>query len=88
MWQFAIITVTVPLSILIGAYLARWAASLFVTDYPASIAGFSFVMGVNITGVQRYADLSLGLIAWILLAQIIGLACVFFMFFRRGTARS
>ncbi|WP_338242231.1 hypothetical protein [Aurantiacibacter hainanensis] len=83
MWQFAIITVTVPLSILIGAYLARWVASLFVTDYSASIAGFSFVLGVNITGAQRFADLSLGLTAWIMLAQIMGLACVFFIFFRR-----
>ena len=88
MWKFAIIIVTVPLCILIGASLARLVASLFVAENSASIASFSFILGINITGAQRFVDLSLGLTAWFILAQIIGLACVYFIFFRRRIARS
>jgi hypothetical protein len=83
-----VITAIVPLGILIGAFLARWTASLFLADYPASIAGFAFILGVNMTGAQHYADLSLGLAIWFILAQAIGLATVFYLFFRRGTSRS
>lgn len=83
-----IITAIIPLGILTGAYLARWTGSLFLPDYPASIAGFAFILGVNMTGAQHYADLSLGLVIWFMLAQVIGLASVFYLFFRRGTSRS
>ena len=77
--------ITVVFVILHG-YLARWIAGSFVPEGSKSIAGFSFVLGMAYMASGPISSMSTELKLAATLDYVLGVAIIWYLFFKREAA--